>query len=292
MQALLANPAFQGAVAPFLVALMLAWPLRRRWPLGQGLALMAGLLMTVWLTTGLSFQPLTSTRKIILCSLLIPLSAPLLSMLGRQVSLRWLPALLTSVILAVAAVWVAWPVLHRQEGWALWAMAGQVIAYAAVIGGSILCLLPAPTTHGDAHQPFAQQGGAILALALGTGAASVIGASALYGQLAFALAAATGALLLAALILHKREAPMEGLHPMALLAAALPLGLLGAAASIYAKLPVAALLFLAFVPIIVRLPVITAPNLWLRLALTTLLAAVPLIPALWLTWRAAGPISF
>ena len=101
-----------------------------------------------------------------------------------------------------------------------------------------------------------------------------------------------GRLLLAALILHKREQPIAGLHAMTLLAAAVPLGLLGAAASIYAKLPAVALLFLACVPFIVRLPVITLPNPWLRLMLTTLQGAIPLVPALWLTWRAAGPISF
>jgi hypothetical protein len=75
MQALLAHPAFQAAVAPFLVTLVLALFLRRWGLVWQGLALIAGLLVTVWLTTGLSLQPLTSTRKIILCSLGLPFLA-------------------------------------------------------------------------------------------------------------------------------------------------------------------------------------------------------------------------
>jgi hypothetical protein len=306
MQTLLENPAVQAAAAPFLVALVLAFILRRWQPVWQGLALMAGVLVAVWLTTGLSFQPLTSTRKIILCSLGLPFLALLFDGIGRSARGRvaaMLPSLVAAPLLASAAIWVAWPVLSRQHGWAFWAMAGQVAVYAMVIAWALLSLLPgrsqaAESERNNAQQlvtaRFAQQGGAILALAMGTGAAAVIGASALYGQLAFAVAASTGALLLATLLLWQwqGEEGMTDLQSMALLAAAVPLGLLGAAASIYAKLPATALLFLACAPLVVRLPLIPVVNPWIRLTLSTLLAAVPVGPALWLTWRAAGPVSF
>lgn len=304
MQTLLENPAVQAAAAPFLVALVLAFILRRWQPVWQGLALMAGVLVTVWLTTGLSFQPLTSTRKIILCSLGLPFLALLFDGIGRSAGGRvasMFPSLVAAPLLASAAIWVAWPVLSRQHGWAFWVMAGQVAVYAMVIAGALLSLLPGRSQAAESERKkaqqlvaarFAQQGGAILALAMGTGAAAVIGASALYGQLAFAVAASTGALLLATLLLWQREEGMTDLQSMALLAAAVPLGLLGAAASIYAKLPATALLFLACVPLLVRLPLIPALNPWIRLTLSTLLAAVPVGPALWLTWRAAGPVSF
>lgn len=302
MQALLTHPAFQAAVAPFLVTLVLAFFLRRWGSVWQGLALIAGLLVTVWLTTGLSFQPLTSTRKVILCSLGLPFLALLLGFLNRRAT-QILPGLLAALLLAVAAIWMAWPVLSRQHGWALWAMAGQVAVYAAVVGGALLSLTGGRVLANEAGRSdasltagarFAQQGGAILALAIGTGAAAIIGASALYGQLAFAVAASTGALLLAALLFWqwKREESLVTLQPMALLAAAVPLGLLGAAASIYAKLPAIALLFLACAPLVVRIPLVSAANPWLRLTLATLLASVPVAPALWLTWQAAGPVSF
>jgi hypothetical protein len=302
MQALLAHPAFQAAVAPFLVTLVLALFLRRWGLVWQGLALIAGLLVTVWLTTGLSLQPLTSTRKIILCSLGLPFLALLVGFLNRRAT-QILPGLLAALLLAVAAIWVAWPVLSRQHGWALWAMAGQVAVYAAVVGGALLSLTGGRMFANEggrsdasltAGARFAQQGGAILALAIGTGAAAIIGASALYGQLAFAVAASTGALLLAALLFWqwKSEESVANLQPMALLAAAVPLGLLGAAASIYAKLPAIALLFLACAPLVVRIPLVSAANPWLRLTLATLLASVPVVPALWLTWQAAGPVSF
>ena len=69
MQDLLANPAFQGGVAPFVVGLIAALVLNRFGWVWMGLAVVAGLFTTVSLVTDITFSPLNSTRKIILLAL-------------------------------------------------------------------------------------------------------------------------------------------------------------------------------------------------------------------------------
>jgi hypothetical protein len=276
MQALLANPAFQSAVAPLLCSFILALLLRKAGVAWQGLAIVAGLLTTILLTTGLSFSPLTSTRKIILCSLVLPFAALLVERVSRH---RLVVAITLGVLLALAALWVVWPAMARQEGMEFWLTGARVALYAAAIGAGLMWV-------GNGIQ--AREGGSVLALAIGTGAAAMLAASALYAQLAFAVAAAMGGLLLVTL-LGRGEA---GLGRLSLFAAALPLGLLGSAATVYAQLPALALLSLVWVPWFTLIPLPQAANHWLRAAQTTLMAMVPAIPAVWLAWQSAGAIAY
>ena len=77
MQALLAHPAVQGAVAPLVVGLAVAallLPLRL-----SGLAAVAGFLAAVVLIGNFSFAVLTATRKLVLV-------ATAVGLLGRCVS--------------------------------------------------------------------------------------------------------------------------------------------------------------------------------------------------------------
>lgn len=295
MQELLNNPAIQAAAAPLVAGFVLAIVLRRFGVIWQGLAIMAGLLITVMLTIGLNFQPLTSTRKIILCSLFLPFLTLMIDRLplgtGRR---RFVVQVLgAGLAVALAAMWVAWPALARQEDLGQWLMGGRVALYGAAIGGAFVWL---GDSRKAADRAFIYQGAALLALALGTGGGALIAASALYGQLAFAIAAATGGLLLSRLILPPQGDPNGGLGQLCLLAAAVPLGLLGASATVYAKLPPLALLCLVMIPVFVHF--LTKPlalkfsNRWLHLTVITLLAIIPVIPALWLAWRVAGPVSF
>ncbi len=293
MQELLTNPAVQAAVAPFAVALVSALLLRRFLPGGIGLAVIGGFFIAVLLTTGLTLQPLTATRKIIICGLVLPFILLLLDFIAVMPQsarlkrvLRTLPALL----LAAAALWIIWPVVQRQEGMAIWVMAAPVMLYAAVITYGAAALGRAQ------KQVFSAQAASALILAMGTGATTLIAASALYSQLAFAVSAATGAVIVVGL-LGSVEKPAR-LGMLAVYAAAVPVTLLAAAATVYAQLPVLVLLCLALVPLFAWLllfkpfKLIKSQQRWLALIVASLWASIPVLPAIWLAWRAAGPVSF
>ncbi len=279
MQDLFAHPAFQSAVAPLISGLVVAILLHRAGNLWQGLAVVCGVFVAVLLITGFNFQPLTSTRKIILCSLVLPLAAVPLFLAKCPVICR---VLFLSLAMACAAVWVAWPVLGRQEGLELWLTGGKVALFAAAIGSmSWLDRVDVP-----------RQGGVMLALSLGVGASAVIAASALYGQLAFAVSAAVGGLLLVALLepsirIFGSDKVRSGLGSLSLFAVAVPMGLVGGAATVYAQLPGVALIFLAMVPAVAAIPVFRQFNPWISTTLTTLSGLIVAAPALWLAWRAA-----
>jgi hypothetical protein len=275
MQDLLANPIFQTAFAPLVSSLVVVLMLQRAGRIWHGFAVMTGVFVAILLTTGFSFQPLTSTSKIILSSLILPFSAFLLVQLKCPLVYR---AVFLALSMAIAAVWVAWPVLGRQEGLELWLTGGRVALFAAAIGGGMRWF-----SQGD----VTRQGGTMLALGIGVGATSMIAASALYAQLAFAVSAAVGGLLLVALVKYERALTVLGLRDLSVFAVAVPLGLIGGAATVYAQLPGAALVCLALVPIFAAIPVARQQNLWVRTALSTMLGFAPIVPALWLAWRAA-----
>jgi hypothetical protein len=276
MDSLLANPVFQSAVAPLLVSLGLAmalWRAEARW---QGLAIAGGFLAALWLITGLSVTPLTSTRKIVLASLVLPLLALTLELLAA------LKPKLRLAILAVLAdtvlIWVLWPVLRRME----W---GPAVLETAALGLYVAWLIVAT---GLLAARTERLGSAALALAIGTGGSAFIAASALYAQLGFALAAATGGLLLRWLIWPNQV----GLGLAAAMAAAVPLALLGAAGTVYTQLPWTVLCCLALIPLAALIPVMGGGSRWLRVPLMTVIALLPALPALWLAWRAAGDVIY
>ncbi len=293
MQELLTNPAVQAAVAPFTVALVAALLLRRFLPGGIGLAVIGGFFIAVVLTTGVTLQPLTATRKIIVCGLVLPFILLLLdfiTVMPQSAGLRRVLRTLPGLLLAAAALWIIWPVVQRQEGMAIWVMAAPVMLYAAVItyGAAALGRLQ--------KQAFSAQAASALMLAMGTGATTLIAASALYSQLAFAVSAATGAVIIAGL-LGRVEKPAR-LGMLTVYAAAVPVTLFAAAATVYAQLPVLVLLSLALVPLFAwsllfkPLKLIKSSQRWLALVASSLWTSIPVLPAVWLAWQAAGPVSF
>ena len=280
MQDLLAHPAVQSAVVPLVSSLVIALILHRADNLWQGVAVVAGVFVAILLITGLSFQPLTSTRKIILCSLVLPFAAVPLYLMKCPAIYR---TLFLSVAMACAAVWVVWPVLGRQQGLELWLTGGRVALFAAAIGACMSWL-------DRARVPG--QGGAMLALSIGVGASAFIAASALYGQLAFAVSAAVGGLLLVVLLAPKinilgSDQMRSGLGGLSLFAAAVPLGLIGGAATGYAQLPGVALISLVLIPGVAAIPLFRRFNPWISTTLTTLSGLILAAPALWLAWQAA-----
>ena len=287
MQDLLAHPAFQAALAPLISSFVVALVLHRAGNFWQGMAVVAGIFVAILLITGLSFQPLTSTRKIILCTLVLPFLAVPLSQMNCSIIFR---ALLLSIAMACAALWVAWPVLGRMEGMALWLTGARVALFAAVIGAGMSWLDKADVL---------RQGGVTLALGMGVGASAFIAASALYGQLAFAVSASVGGLLLVVLLEPKikifgTDTMRSGMGGLSLFAVAVPLGLIGGAATVYAQLPYTALIFLALIPsvAVVQDRLVRPNHPWMSIIMTTMTGLIMAFPALWLAWRAAETTSY
>lgn len=145
-------------------------------------------------------------------------------------------------------------------------------------------------------QAFSAQAASALVLAMGTGATTLIAASALYSQLAFAVSAATGAVIVVGLLGTAEKLARLGV--LTVYAAAVPVTLLAAAATVYAQLPVLVLLCLVLAPLFAWLLLIKPVNRikpqqrWLELIVACLWTSIPVLPAIWLAWRAAGPVSF
>ena len=285
MQDLLSHPAFQAAIAPLVVSLVVALVLSRAKDRWQGLAVIAGIFVAVLLIKGLQIQPLTSDRKIILCSLLLPFAALFCS---RVKCSRIRRLISVSTILGCASLWVAWPVLTNLGGGELLATGARAALFAAAIGAGMSWL---------ERVDVPRQGGAMLSLGMGVGTASILAASAWYGQLAFAVSAAVGGLLLVYLLgpmvskSYSRESG-SNLGILSLMAVAVPLGLIGGAATIYAKLPITALFFLALIPAAATIPVLRGHNPWLRTTMSAVFGLLAASPAIWLAWDAAGSMGY
>jgi hypothetical protein len=279
MQSVLSHPAFQSAVAPLVAALVVAlilWRAGSRW---QGLALMAGWLAVVGLAVGFQFEPLTSTRKIVLLSLLLPLFA---------LGLEWSPLTAkarSAVMVALAAasmLWIVWPVLARGGVTAALTLALGLLAYVAwtvVTFGQL------------ARRPVELLGAAGLALAMGTGGAAMLGASALYGQLGFALAAAMGGLILPWML----RPHLTGLGQMSAQAVAVPLAFIGAAGIVYADLSWWVLPCLALVPVAVWgtwKPISKLGAVWGRMIIATLAGLLPALLGVWISWQSSGDMVY
>ena len=270
MDELLANPAVQAAIVPFIAALVIGLLLR---PVGwywAGLAVIAGFYASVSLITGFEFTPLTSTRKLVLIGMsaaAVGLALDYLAPKPRQ--LYPLLALLGGGTL----LWLIWPPLMRMEGAALWTHGAGSMAYVIGIVLSLENLRSRPL----------RATAAAMTLGLGTGIAALMGASALLGQLASALAAATGAFLLLSVFRKTLPIGLLMLLPVALLN-----GLTGISAMTYAKLPWVSLLALAAIPLLAHLPLPRKLPLWgqaVALVIFTLPAAAG---AVYLAWREAG----
>jgi hypothetical protein len=270
----LSHPAIQSGVAPFVVAVVVAAVLRRMGRVAGAAAVLAGLCVTVGWVTGFGLSPLTSTRKIILLGLAVAPVAVALEWV--TIGVRWRVALWFNVG-AAAIAWVAWPVLARRG------------LAEAVLGGLPLVLYCGGVTAvaGSGSVDRLRMGSGATALGLTTGAAALFGASALLGQLALAVGSAAGA----ALVVHLARGGDGGSRALGA-AAGLPVALLGAAATLYAKMPVLALVPLALVPLAALLPVARGLPRWGRAGILFALALAPGLVSIFLTYRVAGPVPF
>jgi hypothetical protein len=130
--------------------------------------------------------------------------------------------------------------------------------------------------------------GAAVALGIGTGGASLVGASALLGQFGLALGSAAAAHLLIQMITN-RTLPAGRVFtlPLAMIA-----GLTGCIAVLSARTPWYALAILACIPIVARLAPLHAQSVRIQSLLLTPLTFACAGGAVYLTWRVAGDIPF
>jgi len=267
---ILNHPAVQGALAPFVAALIVALVLGRA-KLG-GLAVVAAFCTAVYLISGFGFTPLTATRKIVLLALAAPV-------IGILFDFAFKPTRLGTAMLALAAglatVWVFWPVLQQKDLKIALLMGGGAAVFVAWLVGFSQGFL-------SAHPIRA--GAAGLGLGIGIGVSAVLAASALYGQYGISLGAAAGAFLLPQMLGGKKyEAGATFMLPLALTG-----GLLAAATLILAQLPWYSLLALAFIPLAARLPAPEKSPLWVQAVAVSACTLAVAAAAIALAWQSAG----
>jgi hypothetical protein len=263
---LLNHPAVQGGVAPFVAALIVTLVLGRV-RLG-GLAVLAGFLTAVYLVSGISFTPLTATRKIVLLALASPIVGLLMDFAFKPTRLGVGIAALAS---GAAALWVFWPVLSQKETTQAALLGAIAVLLAAwLVGFSLSALTERPV----------QAGAAGLGLGIAAGGSALLGASAVYGSYGAALAAAAGAFLLPQMIGGRTMAAgATFVLPISLGAALLAVG-----ATILAQSPWYVPPLLALIPVAARLPAPQKPWAQAVTASAYTLAAAAL--ALALAWQA------
>jgi len=263
------HPAFQGGVAPFAVGLIVAAALQ--WARLSGLAVAAGFVTAVYLISGLTFEPLTATRKIVLLGCIAPA-------VGLLMDFAFKPTRIGRALVAVASgavcVWVFWSILVQKE-----------LIEALFFGGITSVFVAAVTAIGlsIAQQPV-RASTAGLTLGLGAGISAMLGASALYALYGIALGAGAGAFLLLQMVLGRRIFAGATLT----LPAALTSGLLAAGAMIQATLPWYALPALVFVPVAALVPLPEKMPIWQQAFLRSGCAMMAAGIAFTLTWRFAG----
>ena len=266
MQDLLAYPAVQAGVAPFVAALVVVLLLQRARL--AGLAVPAAFFTTYAMVEGLSLTPLTVTHKLALLAALAPVAGVLADFAFRPTRVGVVALALAA---AAGALWMVWPVLQQKapsEAWLLGASAlVSVAALVAVFEGSL-------------RGAAVRAGAAGLALGLGVGAAAIIGASAKYGSLGLSLGAASGAFLLPQMIMG-RGIPGGTTYTLPI---ALTAGLVTAGAMVIAEVPWYAALALALVPAAACLPIPQRAPIWLQAVVASLYGFAVAAAACWLAW--------
>jgi hypothetical protein len=270
MSSLWVNPVIQSVIVPFVVSLVVALLLRPHGWVWAGLSAVAGFAATVYLITDFQFFPLRSERKILLLGAGALLLGLLLDILPRQ---QRLISPVLFIAAASAALWLAWPRFRFVEGVELWVM---VVGGAAYVGWMVVSF------EGLRQRPVLADS-ACLSLGLGTGLAALLGATALYSQLALAIAAAVGARWLLSFLNRPVVAGSVMLVPLVLV-----LAMLGFGAVIYAKLPWYSLLLLSLIPLLARVPLPGGQSGWKYNFLALVIVLVPTVLVIYLVWVKVG----
>lgn len=268
MSAWLDHPAVQAVVAPLVVALavaLVAGRTRYAW-----LAIAAGYATMAALTTGISFSPLSASRKILLLCLVTPIVAVAAdTWLART---RGITAMLAALA-GAAAVWVFAGVLAQKEAPQAWSTGALLALYAAAMVASLAKL------RDDALRAAA----AGIGLGFGIGLAAVISASIGFLFAGVAVAVSTAALLAAFVVASRPIAP--GL--LGTLTTGVMIALFAEGALMLAQLPWYAAAALLLVPLAVRVPVRASASAATRALLHTLSALAAASATVGAAWLAA-----
>ena len=273
MNELLANPAVQAGVIPALIGLLLgAALLRTRFLV---LVPLVALLAVVALALGLSFDPMTTVRKVVVCTLAAGAVALLLE--GLNVASGRLVTGLLALAAAAAALWIGSRVLAQLEGGALFAKGALLTAFAfAMMLGFI-------ATRGSSLRSLV----AAIVLGFSAGVLGLLGASASLALMGIGIGASSGVAVLLQM-LRGRAAPAASylLVPVLLFAALGPtVASLTGELSFYALLPL-----LMVAPATVLLQGEQRP-VWQQALRAGLPALVPMALSLALAWFRIGGSS-
>lgn len=271
MDQLLTNPAFQSSIIPFTAALVSLLILRPAGGYWSGLALLVGFYAAVHFIVGLQFLPFIShTRKIFALGIAA-------AVIGMIIDFFPVPRKYHLGILAVASIsavlWIIWPNLMRKEGF-------DMVIF-VILAPLYVTWLVITSENKRLVQPGLLA--VLFSLAVGTSISALLGATALHGQLAGAIAAASGAFVLLGLLNQNTTLGTSFTFPLSLL-----LGLIGTAAVIYASLPWYILAILGSVMLLPGVPIPAklgrVKTLLVMLALSLLIVMV----AIGLTWQSEG----
>ena len=268
LEELLGRPAVQGAIAPFIVGLVVVLLLQSA-RLG-GLAVVAAFATAVYFVAGFTFSPLTATRKIILLGFAAPLIGIVVDF-GFKATRAG--ASMLAIIAGLATLWVFWPVLAQKEEVALiWLFGGVAAAAVTFMVGFGQMFLA---------DHAVRAGAAGFGAGLGAGIAAIFAASATYGLYGIALGAGSSAFLLVQMLRGKPgTAGATFMLPAMLIS-----GLVAAGAMILAQLPWYSVLVLAVVPVAARLPVPASARVWQQAILLSLYTFVIAGFACYLAWH-------
>jgi hypothetical protein len=275
MDQILNRPEFQSAVIPFLVALAVSAGLRKAVGGAWIWALFTAFLVSALLINGLTLTPLTGTRKIILLVLGAGIVAAIAPRLLRPARLQSIAA---AGLTLLSVAWVFWAVVARKD----------TLGIALFAAGAIALVLSLAWSLERTRNSEARLHAAGFTLLLGTGLCAMAGASALLGQLALALAAASGGLFLTWVLTGKAIGAGKAGGPLLILPYLLPAAMIGLAASLFARLPWYALIPLATIPLAVSLVPLRPESRFLKALVYTLPGlAVALGTAFWV-WQAGS----
>ncbi|MCP4469549.1 MAG: hypothetical protein GY815_02495 [Gammaproteobacteria bacterium] len=278
MEQILNRPEIQSALAPFVIALLAYLGLRKVSALAWLWALFAAFLVSVVLINGVTVTPLTGTRKIIL---LVLISFPAAALMPRLLPRASLQRAIAAGFAVFALLLVFWTVLARMETGAI----------ALFLAGSIGLALWLQLLFDRLARNVAHLHAAGFSLLLGVGLSATAAASALLGQLALALSAASAGAFLAWVLSGKEDGAGAAQAPITILPYVLAPLLLGLAAVVFAQLPWYSLLALAAIPLAVGLLPLKPDSRFVSALLSSLPGLAIAIAVSYWIWQSGNPDS-
>ncbi len=245
-------PEIQSVVLPLLAAVLIGAGAERLGRLNHGIGMLAGFIVTVLFVNGVELLPLTAARKIIV----LGIAAAIIGAIADQRGTRWLRRPLHFVTLSVlASAWVLGAALLRKSGLAMLAAGVGIVLYTAW-----LTYWLDRVRHDELRATAAT-----VSLGMGTGLAAIVGSSALFGQLAISIGAASGGVMLLALLQKQNKTGSVLTLPAGVL-----LGLIGCTTVAFAELPWTVLVGLGLIPLAAQfMPTSQRRSRWLQATVLT-----------------------